>query len=253
MPAPNPRTIGILSERSLHAALKRQFAQPSDGVEVKIDGYWIDIVRPWPVDAGEAAATPPSPLLIEIQTSGFSAIQAKLRDLLARYRVHLIHPIATERWIVKQDADGRELGRRRSPSKGHAAHVCEALVGCADLLSHANLTIETLLIREEEIRQPNDLPQKGRWRREWKSVDRRLVEICERQLYEVPSDLLGLLPTQLPASFTSGELARAMRIPLALAHRVTYCLRGLKLISEAGRRGRAKVYVLANQSVGDEG
>lgn len=253
MPAPNPRTIGILSERSLHAALKRQFAQPSDGVEVKIDGYWIDIVRPWPVDAGEAAAPPPSPLLIEIQTSGFSAIQAKLRDLLARYRVHLIHPIATERWIVKQDADGRELGRRRSPSKGHAAHICEALVGCADLLAHANLTIETLLIREEEIRQPNDLPQKGRWWREWKSVDRRLVEICERQLYEVPGDLLGLLPTPLPDTFTSGELARAMRIPLALAQRVTYCLRHLKLISEAGRRGRAKVYALANQRMESEG
>ena len=251
MPAPNLRTIGILSERSLHAALKRQFAQPSDGVEVKIDGYWIDIVRPWPVDAAKAVTL--SPLLIEIQTSGFSAIQAKLRDLLARYRVHLIHPIATERWIVKQDDNGRELGRRRSPSKGHAVHIFEALVSCPDLLTHPNLTIETLLIREEEIRQPNDLPQKGRWRREWKSVDRRLLEICERQLYEVPSDLLGLLPTPLPAPFTSAELARAMRIPLALAQRVTYCLRHLKLIVEAGRRGRAKVYAFMDRSVGDEG
>ena len=240
MPAPNLRTIGILSERSLHAALKRQFAQPSDGVEVKIDGYWIDIVRPWPVDAAKAVTL--SPLLIEIQTSGFSSIQAKLRDLLARYRVHLIHPIATERWIVKQDTDGHELGRRRSPSKGHAAHIFEALVGCSDLLAHPNLTIETLLIREEEIRQPNDLPQKGRWRREWKSVDRRLVEITERQLFEAPQDLLGLLPADLPTEFTSGELARVLRIPPSLAYRMTYCLRHLELICETGLQKRAKLY-----------
>ncbi len=239
MPAPSPRTIGILSERSLHAALKRQFAQPSDGVEVKIDGYWIDIVRPWPVDAAKAAV---SPLLIEIQTSGFSSIQTKLRDLLARYRLHLIHPIATERWIVKQDADGHELGRRRSPSKGHAAHIFEALVGCPDLLAHSNLTIETLLIREEEIRRPNDLPQKGRWRREWKSVDRRLVEITERQLFEAPQDLLGLLPADLPTEFTSGELARVLRIPVRLAHQMTYCLRRLELIGEIGLQKRAKLY-----------
>ena len=37
--------IGELKEKSLHAALKRWYALPTDGVEVKVEGFIIDLVR----------------------------------------------------------------------------------------------------------------------------------------------------------------------------------------------------------------
>ena len=84
--APTPG-IGSLKETSLHAALKDWAGKPGDRFEFPIDGYLIDIVR--------------DDLLIEIQTRNFSMIKAKLERLLENHKVHLIHPIAQEKWIIK--------------------------------------------------------------------------------------------------------------------------------------------------------
>ena len=87
-----PNQIGTLNEKSLHASLKAWYAEPDDQFEVKVDNFFIDIVR--------------QDLLIEIQTRGFTAMKRKLHKLLAAgHPVHLIHPIAQEKWIIKQAAD----------------------------------------------------------------------------------------------------------------------------------------------------
>ncbi|MCP5097079.1 MAG: hypothetical protein GY943_16140, partial [Chloroflexi bacterium] len=87
--------IGTLSEKSLHADLKKWMTQPGDEVEVKVDGFYIDIVRDVP---------PQGLLLIEIQTGNFSAMKRKLNKLLPTYPVWLLHPIAQEKWIVRETA-----------------------------------------------------------------------------------------------------------------------------------------------------
>ena len=38
-------TIGTLNEKRLHAALKERYARPGDGVEVKLHGNVVDVVR----------------------------------------------------------------------------------------------------------------------------------------------------------------------------------------------------------------
>ena len=91
--ARHERGIGKLSERSLHAALKQHLAQPGDQFEVKLGHYVIDLVR--------------GDLLIEIQTRHLYALRPKLRRLLDDgRRIHLVHPLPAERWIVRQDAAG---------------------------------------------------------------------------------------------------------------------------------------------------
>ena len=56
--------IGTLREKPLHASLKRWYTQTGDRVEVRVDGFVIDIVR--------------DDLLIEVQTRGFSSMKRKV-------------------------------------------------------------------------------------------------------------------------------------------------------------------------------
>ena len=218
--------IGTLSEKSLHAALKAWVARPGDQFEVKVDGFVIDIVR------GE--------LLIEIQTGNFSAIKRKLARLLDHHRVHLLHPIAQQKWIVRQTAGGDVVGRRKSPKHGRVIDLFNGLVYIPHLLGHANLTIEVLLTHEEEVLRDDG---KGSWRRKrWSIHDRRLLEVVAQMSFESPADIAGLLPPDLPQPFTNRELATALRCRPRLAQRATYTLRKAGALAVAGKRGQATLY-----------
>jgi len=83
-------SIGLLQESALHAALKRRHANDHSEFEVALDGYVIDLVQRTP-NGGVAR-------LIEIQTGNFAHMRDKLRDLVERYPVHLVHPIAVDTW-----------------------------------------------------------------------------------------------------------------------------------------------------------
>ncbi len=219
--------IGTLRETELHAALKALYTEPGDRLEARVDGYVIDLLR------GETA--------IEFQTHNFHAIRPKLLRLVERRPVRLVHPVALERWIVRQDAaGGAVLGRRKSPRRGHAAHLFLELVSLPALLAHPNFELELLLIREEELRCPQAPKRRGRWRpKDWAVVGRRLLEVVERRRLVSPADCLAFLPPDLPQPFTNRELARALGQPAYVAEKMTYCLRQLGVLSEVGRRGRA--------------
>lgn len=223
--------IGSLRETSLHASLKSWWARPGDLLEARVDGYVVDLLR------GET--------VVEIQTGHFSAIRPKLRALLARWPVCLVHPIAVERWIVRLDTDRQtRLSRRKSPRRGCAAQLFSELVSFPELLSHPNFTLVALLIRDEEVRCPWPRPRRG-WRRPSRVLDRRLVEVLDSVPLSRPADCLALLPAGLARPFTNRELGSALRQPAALAAQMTYCLRQMGALSVVGKRGRAALHDLA--------
>ena len=220
--------IGTLRETSLHAALKTWYARPGDEVETMLEGFVVDLLR------GDK--------VIEIQTGHFYAIEAKLQALLARGPVRLVHPIAAERWIVRLDADRQtRLSRRKSPRRGCSTHVFTQLVSFPELFRHPNFSLDVLLIQEEELRCLWPRPRRGR-RRQWRLLDRRLIDVTGNLLLECPEDCLALLPAGLPQPFTNRELSCALRQPAALAAQMTYCLRRMGVLSAAGKRGRAVLY-----------
>jgi hypothetical protein len=224
--------IGTLREKHLHAALKRWYARPGDRAEIAVDGYVIDLVR--------------DDLLIEIQTRGFSELRPKVSALLAAgHRVRIVHPIAVDRWIVRVDADGVFLGRRRSPSHGDPADLAPALVSIPDLLADPGFEIEVLLIADEEYRRH----EAGRcWRRRgWTVVERRLVGVVDRVLLAQPADLLRLLPDGLPERFTTADIALGLGRPPRIAQQLAYCLRRLGLIDVVGKRSRAVEYQVTDR------
>lgn len=223
-PAPH---IGTLREKSLHASLKDWYARPGDRMEVPVDGFVIDLVR--------------DDLLIEVQTSGFSAMKQKLTTLLdLGHRVRIVHPIPIDKWIVKVDTDGTVVGRRRSPKHGSTTDVFAELVSFPDLLTHPRLEIEVLLTNEEEYRRHT--PDRS-WRRKgWSVMERRLIDVVDTLLVRNTDNLAALLPSGLPEQFTTADLATELARPRRVAQQMAYCLRIVEVIVPVGKCGNAVKY-----------
>lgn len=228
-PSKHTPVIGQLAERSLHAGLKAYLAQPGDAFEVKLGRYVIDIVR--------------GDLLIEIQTRHLYALRPKLLRLLEDHPIRLVHPLPHERWIVREDGDGRVLTRRKSPKRAAFRDIFGELVRVPDLVNHPNFTLEALLIREEQVWRDDG---RGSWRRgRWSLVDRRLLAVYQSALFQTASDFLSLLPS-LTEPFANADLADNDGWNYALASKATYTLRALGLLTSAGKQGRANLYRFVN-------
>jgi hypothetical protein len=240
---PAPRTIGVLAERSLHAALKKWYSQEGDATEVPLEGFHIDLVR--------------GDLLIEIQTRNFFALKRKLPKLLAGHRLRLVHPIAVEKWLVRVAADGvTEISRRRSPKRGAFEDIFDELVHMPALLTNPNFSLEILLIREEEIRRvrgAKERPAKRtRFFRDWDRHDHRLLEVVDSKLIQNLDDLLAFLPPNLPTPFTNRDLASALGNNYPRAQSMTYVMRQVGVLEIAGRKGRSILYLRTAPSVRKE-
>ena len=222
--------IGMLNEKPLHAALKRQYAESSDLFEVPVDGFLVDIVR--------------GDILIEIQTRNFAAVKQKLASLVAQHPVRLVYPIAQEKWILKLAEDGQShISRRKSPKRGTLEDIFEELVSLPQLLSHPNFSIEVVFIHEEEIRRYD---RTHSWRRRgWVTHERRLLQIVAKRLLETPDDLCALIPPSLTEPFTTHDLAVAINKSRRFAQQMVYCLRRMGSIIPAGKRRNVILYTRA--------
>ncbi len=218
--------IGQLNETELHAALKHYCASPKAQFEVKLDGYFIDVVE--------------DDLLIEIQTRNFSAIKPKLKKLLAKHKLRLVHPIAQEKWILKQDGD--DFSRRKSPKRGKLEHIFDELIRIPELVKHKNFSLQVLLISSEESRL---VRPKVKWRdKGWTPTGKRLLEVYESHLFKSKKDYINLLPKDLPSPFTTADLVKTMKVNKALASKIAFCLRKMGFAKVCGKQGRFTSYKL---------
>ena len=217
-------------EGSLHAALKARYAATIGDarVESAVDGFVVDVVGP-----NE---------LVEIQTGSFGSASRKLARLVGSHRVVLVYPIPIEKWLVRVDADGAVLGRRRSPRRGLALDLFDELVHIPGLIAHPSFRIELPLTCEEEIRGPIPDGARHRYPRTWWRLDRRLVRVFETRRIDTPADLLGLLPVGLPEPFTTADIVAATGRSMRLAGRAVYCLERSGAIERLPRLGRFVAY-----------
>jgi hypothetical protein len=222
-----PPHVGTLREKPLHASLKRWCAQDGDRFEVPVDGFVIDVVS--------------DGLLIEIQTTGFSSMKRKLGKLLAAgHRIRVVHPIPIDKWIVRIDADGQVLGRRKSPKHGDPLDVFSELVSIPNLIADPRLEIQIVLTHEDEYRRHD--PTKA-WRRKgWVVHERRLICVVDAVDIRGLADLAALLPDSLPDPFTTSDLAAAISRPRRLAQQMAYCLRHAGVIEATGKKGNSIEY-----------
>jgi len=217
--------IGILNERSLHAALKAWVAEEGDRFEVPIDGFVADIVR--------------GNLIIEIQTGSASSMRRKLDALLRRHPVRLVLPIAARKTLVQRSETGEESKGRLSPKRGGWVDAFDELVSLRHVLGDPNLSVDLLLIHEEEIRGPRS--SRRRWK-DWSVADRRLVEVIDSVTFQEPIDYLAIVPAGLEEPFTTADLARALGRPRRQAQKLAYTLRNLGALCAVGKQGNAILY-----------
>lgn len=206
--------------------MKEWYFKPGDNLETNVDDFIIDIVR--------------GDLLIEIQTGNFSAIKAKIRELIRSNKVRLIHPIPNLKWIIRLDKDGEVIGKRRSPKKGRVEDLFYELVYMPGLIKNPSFEIEVVLVNEETYIIDD---KKGSWRRRrWSMFDRKLINVHKVHVFKTPSDFLQLFPESLPLEFTARDLANKSKLRIRLAQKMVYCLREIEVLEVIRRKGRAYVY-----------
>lgn len=217
-----------MAETTLHNQLKGWYARPGDTIEAPVDGYLIDILR--------------GDLLVEIQTRSFSSLRGKLESLLPHHPVRLVHPIAEEKWIVRQSSGKEKPGkRRRSPKHGRVEHIFKELVYIPRLVGDPHFSLEVLLTHEEEHWVDDG---RGSWRRKgWRIAERRLLDVVEAIQFATPADYLRLLPQDLSNPFTTLDLAVQASIPRRLAQQMAYSLREMELIQIVETKGRERFYM----------
>ncbi len=239
MPAKAERNgINLQNERSLHAGLKQWYAQPQDRLEVPVDGFVIDLVR--------------GTQLVEIQTRNFTAIRPKLQALLKDHRVHLLHPITYEKWVVQVDGKGTSvLSRRKSTYRGALTDLFEELVRLPELVKQAGFTLEFPLIREEEVRCRDG---KGSKHRKKVSIkDRKLLEVISTHRFTTTRDFLQFLPPHLPQPFANRDLAAALLLPLHRCRQITYCLRKMDALTVVGKNRNELLFQITPEDAEENG
>ena len=219
-------------ESTLHRELKLIYGGSLEDVEVQIDGYRIDAVV--------------NGTLYEIQQASLGALREKVRALLTRHTVVVVKPLASRTKLIRRDKkSGPVVSSRYSPSRESLYHLFVDLVYFVDVFPHKRLTLEVVLIEQEEHRI-------SRTRRRRRSLDycvedRRLLQVVSTCALRTPSDLRALLPEGLTLPFTTEDLAREAKIPRWIAQKMAYCLRETGAVESLGKHGRAMLYGLPKQ------
>ena len=219
--------IGTFNEQPLHSALKDAYTDRGGRQEVAIGGYVIDVVN------GEQ--------LIEIQTQRFYAIKRKIFELINKYSLKLVYPIASEKWLLKlPKVEGGDFERRKSPKRGQPYEVFNELVSFPELLKQPNFIIDVALVDVEEVRRYTG--KQFRRQNGWKTLEQRLIRIRRVITVQRPADLLDLIPERLPVEFTTADLEKAAQMPRWLAQKAAYCMKQAGAVRQIGKRGRFNLY-----------
>ena len=193
-----PHGIGVLKEKTVHAALKQWLDADPAHQEVRLpEGFVADIFDGHRVT--------------EIQTAGFSAFRPKLERLLERYPVTVVHPVMRQKWVVWVDpATGETSPPRRSPRQGSFTDAGAELIYLLPCLFHPRLTVQLVLLDVEEHRLADGWGRGGkRGAHRLERYPRRLVD---SYTLSSPADYAVLIPASLPEDFTTAAFGKAAKL-----------------------------------------
>jgi hypothetical protein len=214
-------------ETTLHRQLKEVYAAAPERREVTMAGFRIDAV------CGDQ--------LVEIQSASLAAIRDKVRVLLKSHAVLVVKPLAASKVLIKRERKGGQVvSQRRSPRKETIHDMFVELVHFVNVFPHPGLTLHVLLTEQEEHRVSR---KSRRWRsKDYRVEDRRLLSVGQCVEFRTPADLLTLIPSTVPDTFTTADLAREAEIPRWLAQRMAYCLRKTNAVQIVGKSGNTLQY-----------
>jgi len=214
--------IGTLSERSVHAVLKRYYGNEAAS-ELPLAGFVADILT----DRG----------VVEIQTHNLRLLRRKLEAFLTLMPVTVVHPVALRHRTIRIDLETGEVEKPRTlPRKGSVYEAFIELASIRDLLVHPNLRIVLPLIIVDDIRVKRPLKKGSRL------VDRTPSDLIDEIVIESPGDYRRFVPDDLPDPFTSEDFAEAAGIHRSLAQSFLLVADHLGLFARIGKTGNAWLY-----------
>lgn len=216
--------IGTLSERSVHAVLKRYYGDDAQS-EIPLVGFVADLLT--------------DRRAIEIQTHNLRLLRRKLEAFLRLMPVTVVHPVALRHRVVRIDlATGGIEKPRTLPRKGSPYEVFLELASIRDLLKNPNLTIIVPLLTVDDIRVKQPL------KRGSKLVDRVPYELIDEMVFSCREDYLRLIPPALTSPFTSESFAAEALIPRRLAQAFLLVVDEIGVVERIGKTGNAWLYRL---------
>ncbi len=222
-------------ETTLHRQLKEEFCDPGAQVEVKLGNYRIDVVS--------------DNRLIEIQRSSLSSIRDKIGVLLKQgYTVDVVKPLVVRKRLIKLNKKGgKEVDRRWSPLRGTILDVFDELIYFTRVFPHPNLTVIAPMVEIEEIRYPGRGRRRRRRNGDFVVHDRQILDLHDACFFRTVHDLHSLLPV-LPEEYTTGQLSKAMDVPLHQAQKINYVMRKTGAAIELGKQGNSILCRLATKA-----
>lgn len=219
--------IGTLSEKTVHAVLKKYLVPDEKCHEIKCGRYVADIL----ID-GE---------IMEIQTANFNRLRDKLKEFLEDKEVTIVYPIPHIKWLIWIDEKTGELSeKRRSPKKGSYYEVFHELYKIKMFLNSPNLHFRLILMDVEEYRLLNgySLDKKRGSHR----YDRIPVELVEDKLLNSPEDFKELVPKELSQTFSVKMFQKATKLSLKKAGTAVHVLAHMGVIKQVGKEKNAYLY-----------
>lgn len=223
--------IGTLGEKALHAILKHYLDSDPSHHEQKYKGFYADVRN----EEG----------FFEIQTRAFERLPRKLDVFLAESVTTVVYPIARHRRLSWIDAKTHELSKKRkSPRIGRLADAARELYRIRRYLSHPSFRLRVILLDCDEYKKRTG----GGHRSE--RCERIPYALAEDLSFSSPADYAAFLPSGLGEPFTSLELAKALRTSRETAGTLLLLLHDLGVVRRIGRKGRAYLYRLSEESKG---
>ena len=219
--------IGTLSEKTVHAVLKRYYAPDEDMHEIPIENYVADIYT--------------GTEIIEIQTRQFNRMREKLDTFLCLYPVTIVYPIPRYKWLIWIDEESGELSKpHKSPVKGNPYMAFAELYKIKAYLRNPNLHLKFVLLDMEEYRLLNGWSQdKKRGSCRYDRIPSRLVEeVCVDSF----RDYMQCVPYELEEPFTSQQFAKAAHIRKETAQIALNILTYVECVERIGKKGQSYLY-----------
>lgn len=227
--------IGTLSEKTVHAVVKKFYEEDENYHEVKVGRYFADICS---IDKESKNYMTD---IVEIQTANFNKLRGKLDCFLENKSVTIVYPIPYKKTLYWVDpTNGKVSQGRRSPKTGSPYHAFKEFYKIKNFLINPNLHIHIVLMNVDEYRFLDGWSadrKKGASR-----SDRIPMELYDIIRIDCIEDFGKLVPDIEEEVFTFLEYRKAAKISDELARVALNVLTYTETVERVGKKGNTILY-----------
>lgn len=224
---PERNGIGTLSEKTMHAVLKKYYEPDVEKQEVRVGRYVADIFT--------------GTEIVEIQTRQLNKLREKLSAFLEKYPVTVVYPVAGKKWVYWVEPETGEISKGRvSPKHGSVFDAFYELYKIKNFLGTDGVTVRIPVVSVREYKCLNGWSKDKKRGATW--MDRVPVQMEEEVVFRTVEDYVRLIPEELEEEFTCKEFAESVGIRVEQAQNVVHILWVIGGLRRSGKRGRAYTY-----------